>query len=120
MPANPEMPTDTPLIKILRQFEEDGFTGQFQPIEGPEVRCLSCRAEIPVASVDGNRIVRLEGASDPDDMLAVVPVTCGACAVQGTLVLNFGPNASPEDADVIAALERSPLVSNDPAPHPPA
>ena len=47
---------------------------------------------------------RLEGASDPDDMLAVVALACPACGTQGTVVLGFGPNATAEDSDVLKAL----------------
>jgi hypothetical protein len=47
---------------------------------------------------------RLEGESDPADMMAVVAVTCPACAATGTLTLGFGPTSSAEDADVLHAL----------------
>jgi hypothetical protein len=47
---------------------------------------------------------RLEGASDPADMVAIVAVTCPRCGNQGTAVLAFGPAASAEDSDVLAVL----------------
>ena len=40
----------------------------------------------------------------PDDMLAVVPLTCPECATRGTLVLAYGPEAAVEDSEVLAAL----------------
>ena len=40
---------------------------------------------------------RLEGASDPDDMLAVVAVECANCGLRGSLVLNYGPTATEDD-----------------------
>jgi hypothetical protein len=55
--------------------------------------------------VDG--IHRLEGASDPDDMAAVVAITCPACQAHAVLVLQYGPAASIEDADVLEALPDS-------------
>jgi hypothetical protein len=48
---------------------------------------------------------RLEGASDPDDMLAVVALECGVCGVSGTMVLGYGPAASDIDGDVLRALQ---------------
>jgi hypothetical protein len=47
---------------------------------------------------------RMEGASDPGDMMAVVAIECPSCQAQGTLVLGFGPAASAEDSDVLLVL----------------
>lgn len=47
---------------------------------------------------------RLEGASDPDDMMAVAAVTCPVCRIDGVLVLSYGPAASAEHADVLLGL----------------
>jgi hypothetical protein len=47
---------------------------------------------------------RLEGASDPDDMLAVVAVECRNCGLRGSLVLNYGPTATEEDEAVLLGL----------------
>ncbi len=41
-------------------------------------------------------------------MAILVPVTCPRCGTAGTMVLQFGPMASPEESDVIAALQRVP------------
>ena len=43
---------------------------------------------------------RLEGASDPDDMISVVAVTCPRCGTGGTLVLKYGPTAPENEAAV--------------------
>jgi hypothetical protein len=47
---------------------------------------------------------RTEGASDPDDMLAVVGLTCPRCGTQGTAVLGYGPEADPDDAEIVVRL----------------
>ena len=120
MHAESEAPTDTPLITVLRQFEQEGFSGQFQAVEGPALLCLTCRHESPISSVDANRITRLEGASDPSDMLAVIPVECAECGTKGTLVSNFGPEATIEEADLLTALDRTPVAPETDHPHPPA
>jgi hypothetical protein len=48
---------------------------------------------------------RLEGASDPDDMVAIVAITCPNCAAQGTVVLGYGPMATLQDAEVLKELQ---------------
>lgn len=120
MPTDFHAPTDTPLISILRQFEEQGFAGQFQAVEGPELLCLTCHQTTPLSSVDANHIVRLEGASDPADMLAVIPVTCERCGTGGTIVSNYGPEATIEEAELLTALDRTPSAPETAHPHPPA
>jgi len=39
-------------------------------------------------------------------MVMVVPVTCPNCGASGSLILGYGPNASAEDADALASMER--------------
>lgn len=51
---------------------------------------------------------RAEGVSDPDDMLAVVAVTCPNCGTPGTVVLGYGPESSEDDAEVLLALQSPP------------
>jgi hypothetical protein len=120
MHAETDAPTDTPLITVLHHFDADGFSGQFQAVEGPAVRCLTCHTDSPISNIEANRIVRLEGASDPADMLAVIPVICPACGARGTLVSNFGPEATVEEAELLTALDRTPTPSDAAQPHPPA
>jgi hypothetical protein len=38
-------------------------------------------------------------------MLAVCAVACPSCATRGTLVLTYGPEATPEDDDVLEQLD---------------
>jgi hypothetical protein len=49
-------------------------------------------------------IRRTEGASDPDDMLAVVALTCPRCQTRAAAVLGYGPEAAEDDADVLRTL----------------
>jgi hypothetical protein len=48
---------------------------------------------------------RLEGASDPDDLVAVVGLVCPVCGARIAAVLHYGPTASAAEADVLAALD---------------
>lgn len=51
---------------------------------------------------------RVEGASDPGDMAAVVALTCPRCSRGSVLVLTYGPEASAADGDVLLALPDPP------------
>ena len=110
-PPEPGAPSDnTTLTGILEQLGEDGFGAQFVVREGAEIECLSCRTPSPASSFDVCRSRRLEGASDPDDMVQVVAATCPACGAGGTVVLTYGVNASLEDGDVSLALDMTDAV----------
>ena len=101
-------PDDASLTRVLAELDAEGWSGQLQSLEGGRIRCLTCRHELDAATVDADAVRRLEGASDPDDMMIVVPVRCPSCETKAVLVASYGPEASVEDADVVAALSRSP------------
>jgi hypothetical protein len=101
-------PTDTPLSAVLARLAEQGFTGQFATRDQGAVQCLTCRATAPAESHHADEVTRLEGVSDPDDMVMVAPLRCASCGAQGTLVLNYGPESSAEESDVLLALDRQP------------
>ena len=101
-------PSDnTTLTAILASLDDDGFGAQFVVREGAQIECLGCRNISLASSFVVSRSRRLEGASDPDDMVHVVAATCPACNVGGTVVLTYGVNASLEDGDVSLALDMS-------------
>ncbi len=97
------MTSASTLLEVLRDFSADGFDGSFWAVEGG-VRCGRCRTTTPAAEVGFTALHRLEGASDPDDMSAVVALVCPSCGLHGTAVLHYGPTASAEESDVLAAL----------------
>ncbi len=108
------------LDRVLGSLAERGFEGQLASVEGGLVRCLTCRKVSPAADIEVDTIERLEGASDPDDMLAVVAVHCPQCHTGGTLVLGYGPDSSSDDSDVLAALPdpiAQDVSAGDSAPH---
>lgn len=101
---------DTPLSDVTTAIDAEHGDGQFGVLEGAELRCFTCRETFSAADVTADRLTRLEGASDPSDMVSVIPVTCPHCGTSGSLVLNYGAEASAEEADVLAAMERRPEV----------
>lgn len=106
MSADPQYARDpSSLTSIIGQFEEQGFTGQFAAREAALLACMSCRMEHPAAEFAMTALRRTEGASDPDDMAAVVALECPHCKAQGTVVLKYGPEASVEESEVLLALD---------------
>jgi hypothetical protein len=91
---------------VIDELEQTGSRGQFGARAGGVIRCFSCQRDFAPADATVQTLRRLEGASDPDDMIAVLPLTCPRCETEGTLVLAYGPEASLEDSEVLAALPR--------------
>ena len=92
------------MTSVLAGYADLGFTGQFSAIEGAQLECHACGHRMPAADVEMSSLRRLEGASDPADMMAIVAVTCPNCQVRGTVVLGYGPAAEPEHSDVLRVL----------------
>lgn len=103
------MPSDnTTSTAVIDALAERGFTGQFIPHPDGMIECGACGATTAAAEYTVESVRRLEGASDPDEMVAVVAAVCPRCAQAGVLVLGFGPAGSDIDADVIVGLESPP------------
>jgi hypothetical protein len=99
-----DLPDATTVSEIVQRYQDQGFVMSFTAVEGGGVRCGSCRTVSDAGSVTVNAIGRAEGPSDPADMAMVAVVTCPWCSMAGTLVVGYGPSASPEDADVVTRL----------------
>lgn len=92
---------------VLQAMSTAGFTAQLQPGLRPgSLRCSACGSETEGDRFDVLDERRLEGASDPDDMVLIVGARCPVCSERGTIVLGYGPEASPEDSDIVLALSR--------------
>ena len=92
------------LLDVLARFTQHGWSSQFAARGDGTVECESCHTSMAAADVPVLELRRLEGASDPDDMLAVVAVECANCGLCGSLVLNYGPTATEDDASVLLGL----------------
>lgn len=95
----------TTLLEVIRRLDEQGYGAQFAAERDRMIRCFSCRRESPAVEVHRDVLCRTEGASDPDDMVAVAAIRCPACAAHGTVALKYGPGATPEEADVLELLD---------------
>ena len=104
MPSSNE-PGERSLLTLLEAFRAEGFGGDFHSRPGGMVECGRCHDTHPAESLELHAFERLEGDSDPSEMLAVCAIVCPSCGTRGTLVLTFGPEATPEDNEVLAKLE---------------
>jgi hypothetical protein len=101
----------TTLAEVVDAYASAGFVGSFRAVRDGRITCLACRSMLDAATLRPVSMRRLEGASDPADMLAIVALVCPVCAARGTLVLGYGPDATAEDSDVLPALLSAPPPS---------
>jgi hypothetical protein len=101
-------PSDPSLLSVVDELAQQGDDGQFVAREGGQLLCLTCRNEFPAKGQQADRVRRLEGASDPADMVIVIPLECPVCHARGALTAHYGPEASAEEAEVLVAMERTP------------
>lgn len=105
--AQASVPDDnTTLLAVLHELAEDGWTENMSATDDGDVRCPSCGTVSPAADVSPDHLRRLEGASDPDDMMAVLAITCPACSAKGVVVASYGPNAGEADSLLLQALDQ--------------
>ena len=99
-------PSDnTTLTEILASYHANGYDTDFGAEEGASIRCGSCSSVVEARRMSMESIRRMEGASDPSDMIAVVATTCPVCSSSGTLVLGYGPMASSIDEAVMVRMQ---------------
>ena len=99
-------PSDnTTLVDVLKAFAAEGWTENLSVTEDGEMRCPSCRSLSPPENLVMNRLRRLEGASDPDDMVAVLAMSCPSCGAKGVAVAKYGPTAPEGDVLLLRAVE---------------
>jgi len=105
-PGDPDRtsPADPSLSTVLGALEAEGWAGQLVAEEGGTVRCVTCGEHFRPSAAEAGPQRRLEGVSDPADMLIVAGLRCPHCETRGVLVASFGPEAGAADADVVGEL----------------
>lgn len=93
------------IADALREFEDRGYVGQFVIRPGGYVECETCHTQHKPEAVSMEAMRRIEGASDPADMVFVGALRCPRCDAAGTATIQYGPLAQEEDARVLRALE---------------
>jgi len=113
----PGQPPDDPIPGLARGASELGdviermagygygadFTAALDG-DSAVLRCPVCDATHPAASFRRAWTARLEGASDPADMLHVSALRCPGCGAGGAFVSPFGVNVGETDEAVLLAL----------------
>ena len=111
------VPSDnTTLVSVLQALEDEGFTGQLIAESDARIRCGACGETLPATEFQVEAVRRLEGASDPDDMMIVVGARCPQCGEAGTLVLGYGPNAGEDDVAISRAFGGLASLATEPGP----
>lgn len=103
--SNPEATGAETIPEVVRDLAAAGWAGSFRTRPEGRVECGACGETLEggrFGAIDVER--RLEGVSDPDEMLLVLGLTCPACGVKGTAVVGYGPTASEHDTDALLAL----------------
>ena len=94
---------------VLRELAARGIDTDLVPGPAPgSLICTACRSVSAAGDFPILEERRLEGASDPDDLVLVVAAACPVCGAGGAIVLGYGPDASGTDADLVVGLTRSP------------
>ena len=93
------------LLSVLAEAAEAGFRDQIMVTDDGGLRCTKCDTTVGAADFDVEGFQRLEGASDPADMLIVIWGRCAGCDRGGVAIIGYGPNAGPADAEVLDALD---------------
>jgi hypothetical protein len=95
---------DATITEVLEGYAQGGFASSFVVTDQAALECVECTAASTPDKVKMSSLRRLEGESDPADMVAVVALTCPACGARGTAVLGFGPMSTEQDSYVIQGL----------------
>lgn len=99
------------IAEALGEFERRGYIGQFAIRGGGMVECISCGCSHAPSELAVNAMRRVEGASDPADMVFIGALQCACCGERGTAVVPYGPMAQADDGAVLRELENRRLSS---------
>jgi len=94
----------TTVEEVVRALETEGFTAQMVVTAGGRLTCRQCGQTADADQFESERNVRTEGASDPADMSLVVALRCPSCSARGTLTVKYGPEAGPDESEVLSRL----------------
>lgn len=93
------------IADALREFEARGYVGQFLIRPEGLIECRKCGETHRPRDVALESMRRVEGASDPADMVFVGALRCPSCGEIGTATLKYGPHAEAGDAEILRELD---------------
>lgn len=98
-------PSDnTTLQSVLADFARDGFVDAYD-VNDDGTLCAPSGDPVAPENVTVVQMRRLEGASDPDDMVLVAGLEQGTGDKRGVVVLKYGPGATEGEASVLVAWQ---------------
>jgi hypothetical protein len=104
----PGAPSDNDtLTSVLQAYADGGYKENFTVTDEGLIRCPVCRHEVQPDVTCLHALRRMEGASDPADMLAVLALECPQCNALGTAVVHYGPESTEGEVAVLLAVEGS-------------
>ena len=112
MTITPDPSDNTTLSAVLADYASGGYEGEFT-VSDEGVRCVSCGGSSAAGSFEIQSLRRLEGASDPSDMVAVLASACPLCSTRGTMVVMFGPEATAAEAELLRRSQDRRLDDDD-------
>jgi hypothetical protein len=95
---------ESTITEVLEGYAQGGFDSSFVVTDDCALECVECGNVSAPGRFAMSSLRRLEGMSDPADMVAVVAITCPVCGAKGTSILGFGPNATEQDSTVLKEL----------------
>ena len=99
------VPTDRTLLEVLDGLRAEGFTEEIRVTEDGELCCRTCGHCVHAQDLHLLTLRRVEGASDPGDMAAVLGLQCPGCERKGVAIVRYGPEAGPGDVVVLQHLD---------------
>jgi Zn finger protein HypA/HybF involved in hydrogenase expression len=91
---------ESTLVEIDKEYSDAGFATDVFVTEEAMLLCSNCNSLLSPDYVDIHSIRRLEGASDPADVSAIIALICPVCGSGGTAVLQYGPEARPAEVEI--------------------
>jgi hypothetical protein len=100
------------MTEALERLGEAGFGDDLVP-DGHLLRAVGSGTSHDPADLAVVEVVRFEGPSDPADEAIVFALVNAAGEPVGTFTTAYGPDAGPDDADIIGRLHRPPFDEED-------
>lgn len=91
-------------MDALREYESQGYGGQFAAEADGVLKCFTCNQGSRAEDVQRTSLRRVEGVSEPDEMVSINALICPNCGAKGTAVFKYGPGATPEEGEVMRRL----------------
>jgi hypothetical protein len=92
------------MVEAITALEAEGYLGQFS-IDAKGIHCPNCRCVHGSDRGLVERVVRFEGASDPDDEAILLGLRCPECGARGTFSSGYGPTADPVIVEQLVMLD---------------